>query len=348
MKHFKNNRILDSLTYMGNFQIPTTIELIQYNQKQFFTKKIDNAKKLKDSINPEYTNWFKVIGISDADTIYQICKTFGIHRFDVKDLLSTAQVTKVILYEHNTFLLMSECNCRESQTPSFEQIAFIFGKDYIISFQENSEPIFDNVIEAIRTSKISIREKTADYLLYILLTSVHSSYNHTLSIQTDKINDMEDRLIDNDTRKINVMKLIQIRKREYSFMKRSVSSMREEYINLLHNTNKLINEENMIYFNDFDDRLRTTLDSLEMFYLLIDSLTDLYFNNNNLQMNNIIKKLTIVSTIFIPLTFIVGVWGMNFEFMPELHWEQGYLFAWVIMTVIVIIAIFYLRYKRWF
>jgi len=243
---------------------------------------------------------------------------------------------------------MSECNTRESLNPSFEQIAFILGKNFIISFQENNSPVFNNVKEAIKTSKVSIREKAVDYLLYILLNDVHSSYNDTLIRQTDKISDIEDKLIDNNTQGINIMKFIQIRKKEYSFMKRAVSSIREEYINLLHNNNKLIREENRMYFNDFDDRLRTTLDDLEIFFLSISSLSDLYFNNNNLQLNNIIKKLTIVSTIFIPLTFMVGVWGMNFEFMPELHWQYGYIFAWGIMAVIIILAIFYLKHKKWF
>lgn len=346
--HLKNNRVLDTLSYMGSFQMPTTIELIQYNTKQYKTKKITTNEKLKELIDPDSNNWFKVMGISDVDTIYKICKAFGVQRFDIKDLLSSRQVTKIIAYEHVTFLLMSECNTRESLTPSFEQIAFILGQNFIISFQENDIPIFENVKEAIKNSKISIREKTIDYLLYILLNDVHSSYNDTLIRQTDRINDVEDKLIDNDTQDINIMKFIQIRKKEYSFMKRAVSSMREEYINLLHNTNKLINEENRMYFNDFDDRLRTTLDDLEMFFLSISSLSDLYFNNNNLQLNNIIKKLTIVSTIFIPLTFMVGVWGMNFDFMPELHWKYGYLFSWGIMIIIAMIAIFYLKYKKWF
>ncbi|MDU1903342.1 MAG: magnesium/cobalt transporter CorA [Dysgonomonas sp.] len=347
-RHLRNNRVLDTLTYLGNFQIPTTIELIQYNQQQYQSKKVESPDKLKELINPDYINWFKITGISDVDTIYRICKSFGIQRFDIKDLLSSRQVTKVILYERTTFILMSECNTRESLNPSFEQIAFILGKNFIISFQENNSPVFNNVKEAIKTSKVSIREKAVDYLLYILLNDVHSSYNDTLIRQTDKISDIEDKLIDNNTQGINIMKFIQIRKKEYSFMKRAVSSIREEYINLLHNNNKLIREENRMYFNDFDDRLRTTLDDLEIFFLSISSLSDLYFNNNNLQLNNIIKKLTIVSTIFIPLTFMVGVWGMNFEFMPELHWQYGYIFAWGIMAVIIILAIFYLKHKKWF
>jgi magnesium transporter len=124
--------------------------------------------------------------------------------------------------------------------------------------------------------------------------------------------------------------------------------MREEYLNLQHNTNGMISEQNIIYFNDFDDKLRTLLDDLEMFYMSVVSLSDLYFNNHNMQMNNVIKKLTIVSTIFMPLTFMVGVWGMNFESMPELKWAHGYLFSWGIFAVMAFFSWLFLKHKKWF
>lgn len=347
-KKVRNSHFLETLTYQGNFKIPTSIELIQYSDKHFVEKQIPITENLKSDIAKDSVNWFKITGISDAQTIYNICKLFGIQRFDIKDLLSYNQVTKVIVYEQVTFILMSGCAMNDSYGTNLHQVAFILGDNYIISFQETPEPIFDDVKEAIKSSKIGIREKSADFLLYLLLNDVHSSYNESLVRLTDIINEMEDKLIDDNTQGINVMKFIQARKKEYSLLKRSVSAMREEYINLLHNTNRLIKNNNIVYFNDFDDRLRTSLDDLEMFHISISSLSDLYFNNNNLRMNNVIKKLTLVSTIFIPLTFMVGVWGMNFENMPELKWAHGYLFAWGIMIVIVVIALFFLKRKKWF
>lgn len=343
-----NPHFLESLAYEGSFKIPTSIELIQYNIKQFSSKQLSPTEDLRTKIDKDMVNWFKITGISDAQTIYNICKSFGIQRFDVKDLLSYNQVTKVIVYEEVTFILMSRCALQNSYQPHLHQVAFIMGENFIISFQETPDPIFDNIKEAIKDAKVGIRGKSADFLLYLLLNDVHSTYNESLINITDAINEMEDKLIDDNTKGINVMKFIQARKKEYSLLKRSVAAMREEYINLLHNTNRLIKSNNMVYFNDFDDRLRTSLDDLEMFHISINSLSDLYFNNNNLRMNNVIKKLTIVSTIFIPLTFIVGVWGMNFEYMPELRWVHGYLFAWVVMIFIVAVALFFLKRKKWF
>lgn len=347
-KRVKNSHFLESLTYQGNFKIPTTVELIQYNDKMFVDKQISASDNLKSNISKDAVNWFKITGISDVQTIYNICKSFGIQRFDIKDMLSFNQVTKVIIYEQVTFILMSGCVLNNSLSTTLHQVAFILGDNYIISFQETPEPIFEDTKEAIKSSKICIRDKGADFLLYLFLNDVHSSYNESLARLTDTINDMEDKLIDDDTQGINVMKFIQARKKEYSLLKKSVSAMREEYINLLHNTNRLIKNNNIVYFNDFDDKLRTSLDDLEMFHISISSLSDLYFNNNNLRMNNVIKKLTVVSTIFIPLTFIVGVWGMNFDYMPELKWVHGYLFAWMVMIIIVVLALLFLKRKKWF
>jgi len=347
-KRFRNPKLLETISYQGEIQIPTTIELIQYSEKQFLTKQINNSDNLKPLINKDMVNWFKVTGISEVQTIYNICRVFGIKLFDIKDLLSARHISKVILYEHNTFILTSECSGMETKGPSFSQIAFILGDNYIISFQETEKPIFDDVKEAIKSASIQLREKGADYLLYILLNDVHSSYNDTLLKLSDKIDEIEDSLINDNMKGINIMKFIQFRKKEYTLLKRSVSSMREEFNNLLHNTNHLIRTDNIMYFNDFDDKLRIILDDLEMFYLSISSLSDLYFNNNNLRMNDVIKKLTIVSTIFIPLTFMVGVWGMNFDSMPELRWTHGYLFAWLIMIFIVVLAVIFLKMKKWF
>lgn len=346
-KHIKNAHLLETLSYLGEVQLPTSIELVQYNSKQSATKIIAPTEKLKYLIKEDYINWFKITGISDAEIIFDICKSFGIPRFDVKDLLSGRHVTKVITYEHNTFILMSGCFTTESNELDLDHIAFILGDNYVISLQENGTPIFTDVQEAIKNSKVQIREKGADYLLYILLNCVQSLYNDTVLKLATKIDDMEDKLIENDTKGIDIMRFIRIRKNDYSLLKRAVSSMREEYSNLLHNDNHLIKTENKIYFNDFDDRLRTSSDDLDIFHESIISLSNLYFNNNNLKMNNVITKLTVVSTIFIPLTFMVGVWGMNFDYMPELRWKFGYIVAWGIMVLIVIIALLFLKKKKW-
>ena len=342
-KHLKSVKFLEDLSYLGDNKINTSIEFIQYNVEKFTSRTIGNSENIRKLIDSGKVNWLKITGFSDVETIYNICNNLGIKRSDIKDMLSANQIIKVIPYTNVTFILMSICNSN-----IFSQIALILGKSFIISLQETGEPVFDDVKQAIVDSRVHIREKKADYLLYILLNDIHSTYNETLMNLSDSIQEIEDKLIDNENTDTNIMHYIQRCKKDYIRIKRSITALREESVNLLHNANQLIENENKMYFEDFDDKLRTSLDDLEMYYQSVNSLAELYFNNNSLKMNTIIKKLTIVSTIFMPLTFMVGVWGMNFKFMPELEWKHGYLFSWGVMAVIALFSWFFLRYKKWF
>lgn len=344
----KNSHFLDNLIYLGKNTIPTSIEQIQYNKNHFSRKTIAPTVDIAKNIDPNSVNWFKISGISDVNLIYGICKSFGIQRFDIKDLISDQLVTKVISYNKSIFILMSCSSINSENKLDLEQVAFILTNNCVISIQEKEAPIFDDAIEAIKSATVQLTEKGCDYLLYILLRSINYCYTDSI-IQINKIiNELEDSLIAQDVDGIDIMKFIQERKKEYFLFKRIVSPMREEYVNLMHNTNHLISEDDMIYFNDFDDRLRIASEDIEALHEAIISLSDLYFNNNNMKMNEIIKKLTIVSTIFIPLTFMAGIWGMNFAAMPELKWKYGYLYAIISMVCVAFLAILYLRKKKWF
>jgi len=343
-----NTHVLQNLSYQGSYDIPTKIEMVRYNARQVTNQTILPDQLLIDQIKTDSVCWFKITGFTDVDRISRICKNFGIQRFDIKDLFSNLQVTKIVTYKKATFIMLSGCFVAENEFVEAEQIGFILGENYLISFQENESPVFDGIKAAIQQSHIQLREKGADYLLYILLNCIHTGYNDVIDKVSMKLDRMEEKLINQEDGDENVMKFIRNRRVDYSLIRRSLMPLREEYVNLLHNPNRLILDENIMYFDDFDDRVRTTLDELEIMHETLASLMDLFFNNNNLKMNEIIKRLTIVSTIFIPLTFMVGVWGMNFKIMPELDWDYGYLVSWVILVIIAVIAILFLKKKKWF
>ena len=346
-KHSVGNRLLSIPTYLGNDKIPTTVSLVQYGSKQVLVKNMQSHSELKKEIVANKVNWFKVTGICDADYISKICKEFGLHSFDVKDLLADQKIVKVVLYDDITFVLMSGFYLKNDDTLDDMQIAFIVGNNFIVSFQESDTPIFDEVSKAIEENNILFRENGTDFLLYILFNSVNIFNTNTVLSMEDALTDVEDRLI-NQKNTVDIQHFLRMRRIDYTHMKRFVVSFREEFTNLLHNTNKLIKPENMVYFNDYDDRLRTTLGNLDALHESLISLLDVYYNNNNLKMNEIIKRLTIVSTIFIPLTFMVGVWGMNFDVMPELEWKYGYLFSWLTFIVIVLLACYLMKKKKGF
>ncbi|MFV0417623.1 MAG: CorA family divalent cation transporter [Dysgonomonas sp.] len=342
------NNFLATPIYLGDKNIPMTIELLQYNTSKVEVKDLPLQSSIKDSIDKTKVNWFRVTGISDATQVNRICLELGLHGFDVKDLLADRQVVKAVTYDEVTFILMSSFYL-EKDTVSMDdiQIAFIMGKDYIVSFQEELIPVFDEVKKEIAQDNTLIRKKGTNYLLYVLLSAVNVTNLNTLMSIEDKLSDVEDLLIQRKG-SIDILKFLHECRVNYMHIKRSVIALREEYNNLLRNSNNLIEEENIVYFNEFDDRMRTTLAELSSFHESLTSLLDLYYNNNNMRMNEIIKRLTIVSTIFIPLTFMVGVWGMNFKLMPELDWKYGYLASWLILALIALFTYLWMRKQKWF
>lgn len=342
-----NNKFLARPTYQGNDNKPTKIELIQYDRNNYKTQEVSIDAKLKSLIDNSKINWFKIVGMSDVDNISKICVDMGLHGFDIRDLLSPQQITKVVTYDNVDFILMHGFYFNQDEILEDTQIAFLLGENFVVSIQESENPLFDSITESIQENNAQLHDKSVDYLLYILMTAINAQIVNTVIKIEDLLSDVEENLISQNNQ-VDIMHYLRTCRLYYTYMKRAVLALREELRNILDNTNKLIAEENIIYFNNYDDKLRATLGNLEGLLESINSLFEIYYNNNNLKMNNIMKQLTIVSTIFIPLTFLVGVWGMNFDNMPETKWKYGYLFAWIILVVILLLVLMILKKKKWF
>lgn len=338
---------LSKPTYFGDRDIPMSVELIQFDETQTGKKTLPVEFSINDQIDKTKVNWFKVKGISDVAQINRIYRELGLHSFDVKDLLADQQVVKAVTYDSISYILTPVFYIDEEDDIDDMQIAFILGKNFIISLQEEDIPILNEIEKSIEDNNILIRQKSVDFLLYIMMSTINTININTVMSLEDQLADTEEDLIQRKT-SVDILQFLHNSRVHYTRIKRAVISLREEYVNLLHNTNKLIKDENMVYFNDFDDRMRVTLGDLASLYESLSSLLDLYYNNNNLKLNEIIKRLTIVSTMFIPLTFMVGVWGMNFKFMPETEWTHGYIFAWIILALIALFTFIWMKKQKWF
>lgn len=330
-----------------SINIPTSVELFQYNVKECSRKTLLSHTDLRKHIVEDKVNWFQVTGISDVEYVSEICKSFGLHSFDIRDLLTEPHVVKFVLYDDVTFALVSGFHYTSDGELEDEQMAFILGDNFVISLKETEMPIFKDIEKIIVENNLTIRRKGADFLLYALLNAVNTMNNELILRSEEQLFTIEDQLI-MQKETVDVLHFLHGKRITHMQLKRFMSSFREEHNNLLDNDNKLVKEENIIYFENLDDKLRTTSNNLDNFQESLLSLLDLYYNNNNLKMNEVMKRLTVVSTIFIPLTFLVGVWGMNFKFMPELEWEYGYIVAWGIFIAVVVIMSLLLRKKRWF
>lgn len=346
-KFTENAHLFGDISSVDNNSVKTRIELIQYNASHNDKRLVkDNDVVINNLLVPDRISWIKITGLSDSKLISEICKECGIERFDIKNIFSKQRVTKIVEYPRSSFILVSGCHVNGEGDLNSEQLVLILSKNFLITIQESDFPFFSKVEQTLGDSVSQLREKSADYLLCSLMNCIYSGFVETVYELIDQLSLVEDSLI-SESSHIDIMLQLRIGKANSLALRRIISPMREEFVNLLHNTNGLISAENMMYYNDFDDKLRASMSDLDIYNETLRSLLELYYNNNNQKMNDIIKRLTIISTIFIPLTFMVGVWGMNFEFMPELKWAHGYLFAWGIMVAIAIVAIWWLKKKKW-
>ena len=226
-----------------------------------------------------------------------------------------------------------------------EQVSVILGSNFVISFQEIPGDVFDPIRDRIRNAKGRIRKMGADYLAYALLDAIVDNYFIILEKLGEKIEDMEEALVQNPTPE--TLQTIHHLKRETIFLRKSVWPLREVINSLERKESALIQEKTLIYIRDVYDHTIQVIDSVETFRDLVSGMLDIYLSSISNKMNNVMRVLTIIATIFIPLTFVAGIYGMNFKFMPELEWPMSYPLVWIIMIGITLSMIVYFRKKEW-
>lgn len=349
MSHRKRNRQLNELpTYTGQFNTPTRIELIQYSLHEYSQKGTPDIKEIQTAINDDCVSWIRVWGMTDADKIIELVKSFGLNVLDAKDILTTQHIMSIEEYDKNIFIVMPVTYHVEGE-PFTEQIALIMGKNYLISIKESNHPIFDHIYSEIRDKKyLKFNNRKSDFLLASMINEVVNNYGDEVARLENELEELEDQLLDIKKSNEVLISQIQEKRREMIRLRKSLFPFKSELAKLLRVEPGLVNEQEIPYFKDIYDQLLYILQNIESCREILSSLIDLYLNNNDLKMNVVMKQLTVVATIFIPLTFLVGVWGMNFSFMPELDWRYGYLFAWIIMIGIGIGVWAYMKKKDWF
>ena len=225
-------------------------------------------------------------------------------------------------------------------------LCLVQGNGFVLTFMEEENRFFDDVVQAIRGNILKVRERNSDFLLSVLFNSLVGNYVSVVSRIDDDLEELESALFENaDDRDTGIR--IRLLRKQYLVMKQTVYPLKEQFSRLLHSDSALLQKNNRAFFNDVNDHLLYVVQTIDSCRETLSSLMDLYISNNDLRMNDIMTRLTVVSTIFIPLTFLAGVWGMNFKWMPELDWRYGYLLAWGIMLVLGVAVALYLKRKKW-
>lgn len=280
----------------------------------------------------------------------KIGQCFGIHPLIAEDIMNTQQRTKMDAFEEHIFIVMKMHSFNGEEEIRSEQISLVFGNNFLLTFQEKPGDVFDPVRSRIRNSKGRIRTCGADYLTYALVDSIVDNYFKVLEGVGELIESMEEELVTNPTHETS--QKIHFLKREMLFLRKSVWTLREIIGNLEHEETDLMQASTHIYIRDLFDHTIQVIDTVETFRDMISGMLDLYLSSMRNRMNEIMKVLTIFAAIFIPLTFIAGIYGMNFDSgksplnMPELGWYYGYPFALGIMAVVGIAMLIYFKRKK--
>ncbi len=335
-----------SLVYIGDKKDEKTeISIIDYTNKdlkELECKKIEECFKYKTKRS---VTWINIDGISDTETISKIGKNFDLHPLVLEDILNTDQRPKIEDYDDYIFIVLKMLRHDENNKLSIEQISFILTRNVVISFQETKGDVFNAIRERIRKNKGRIRKMGADYLIYSLIDSIVDNYFLILEKVSEKIEIIEDKLIENPEPEL--VQEIHKLKREMIFVRKSIWPLREIINSLLREESKLIRKTTNVFLKDLYDHTIQIIDTAETFRDMISGMLDIYMSSISNKMNEVMKVLTIFAAIFIPLTFIAGVYGMNFSVMPELNWNWGYPMALIIMISVATIMLIYFKRKKW-
>lgn len=349
----KNNLLSEKLVYTGDGTTPTHLHLCTYSPAEIRELSADSFETIRTHLDGEGIHWLQVHGLEDTESVRQVCTHFGIDFLVLQDILNANHPSKIEEHERYIVLIaklffpdMTDAGADSGELIQ-QQVCIILGSSYVLTFTEKETRFFDDVSAALRGNVLSIRNRQADYLFSVLLNNVMGNYIATAAAIDDALEDVEEELLtiaaDSD---IGIR--IQSLRRKYMLMKRAVMPLKEQYAKLYRAENQLIHKTSRAFFNDVNDHLLFVAQTIETCRETLSSLVDLYISNNDLRMNDIMKRLTVVSTIFIPLTFLAGVWGMNYKWMPELDWRYGYLFAWALMALIAAAVYLYFRRKKWY
>jgi magnesium transporter len=323
------------------------VQIMNYNAHGFKETEAQSLSECLLNKTHQDTAWINVEGLEDRKIIQQIGTHYGFHELLMEDVLHTEIRPKIDFFDHHLLVVLKMLKYNEQKKEmEAEQVSLVMGENYVISFQEEAHSdVFGGIRQKIRNGNNKLTHSGADFLLYSLIDSIVDNYFVILEHIGDDVEEMEQEIIENASP--GVVKHLYSLKRELIFTRRSVWPLREILSTLEREENSQIRKETRKYIRDIYDHTIQVIDAVESMRDVMTSLLDVYLSSISNRMNTVMKTLTILSTIFMPLTFVAGVYGMNFENMPELHWKYGYFEVLGVMFVISLCMIFYFRRKKW-
>ncbi len=336
-----------TLVYLGDsIEQKTTIELIDYNSEGYTKKTIQDVKELETCLNEKTVSWININGLNDLAIIEEVGRIFNIHPLVLEDIVNPDQRPKFQDYEKYFYIVLKMLTYDEQQGEiQAEQVSMILGSNYLITFQEHEGDVFDIIRERIQKNKGRVRKELSDYLSYVLIDAIVDYYFTVMEWIADETELMESDLLENPSS--SILKRIHDMRHQLIFLRKSVWPLRESLAGLERSESELIKDSTKVFFQDIYDHTIQIIDTVENLRDIVTGMLDVYLSTVSNRMNEVMKVLTIIATIFIPLTFIAGVYGMNFRVMPELSWRYGYPAVLVLMLAVGIAMLIYFGRKKW-
>jgi magnesium transporter len=322
------------------------ITIIDYDEQRFEERQAADVRECFPFKASPTVNWINIDGFHQIDIIEQLGKHFELHPLILEDILNTGQRPKCEDYEKYIFIVLKMLTFDdENQAIRSEQVSLVLGSRLVISFQESLGDVFEQIRDRIRNAKGRIRKLAADYLVYALVDAIVDNYFIILEKLSEKVESLEEELLVEPREK--TLKQIHMLKRELIFLRKSVWPLRESINGLEKTESALIQDSTRPYLRDVYDHTIQVIDTVETHRDMVSGMLEIYLSSMSNRMNAVMKVLTIIATIFIPLTFVAGIYGMNFKHMPELEWRWGYACVLVVMVLVAVVMLIYFRKKKW-
>lgn len=336
-----------TLVHVGQRKADTVrVTVIDYDEQNFQEKQLSNVQECFGFKATPTVTWINIDGLHEVELIQKLGEQFELHPLVLEDILNTGQRPKCEDFDKYIFVVLKMLAFDdEKHAVQTEQVSLVLGSNYVVSFQERVGDVFDPIRDRIRNAKGRIRKMGCDYLMYALLDAVVDGYFAILERVGEKIESMEEELVaapgDRTLHQIHALR------RELVSLRKSVWPLRELVSGLERTESPLIKESTDIYLRDVYDHTIQVIDTVETFRDMVSGMLDMYLSSISNRMNAVMKVLTIIATIFIPLTFVAGIYGMNFENMPELKWRFGYAAVLAFMAVVFVLMLSYFKKKKW-
>ena len=353
MARFLKNRqksqgeIPGSLILIGKQKMEKTrIRVIQYNEENIVEKELDKIEDVSSYVKHGHITWINIDGLHNIKLLEQLGLKFKLTSLSLEDILNTDQRPKFVEDENNIVIILKAFMYETgARILSSEQISFILGDSYLITIQERVGDYFEPVRDRLRKNKGRIRTLASDYLCYTLIDSIVDSYIMNIEVLGDIIEEQEDVILKGTNRRI--IEDIYRHKTEISFVRKSIRPVKEIMIHFIKSDSKFIHHKTRVFLNDLEDLVNQALEAIEIYYTMISDQLTVYHANLSNRVNDVMKVLTVFASIFIPLTFIAGVYGTNFDYLPELHFKYSYFIMWGIMISVAITMLLYFSRKKW-